>query len=712
MGRRDVVFDGEPEAVSAELVSGNYYSMLGVVPYAGQVFDPEMDMKPAPVAVISHAYWQRRFRLDPGVIGRSFRWNGRGFTIVGVTPPEFHGVIPGKAPEITLPLSMAGEILDGSGWFTSDSRFWLQVMGRLRAGYSIESAQAEVTTNYSRVIRAEAEHYKGNEFRRQQILALRMPLEAAGNGFDVLRSRFAEPLQLLMGTVALILLIACANLANLLLGRATTRRREIAVRLAMGAGRARILRQMLAEGMLLASIAGMLGVLLAWWSANALVVMMSNGGEPIALNLRPDLRVLAFAALISVVACLMFSLAPAIQATGRGIQPGLAEARLGARWRWGRGLIAAQVAISAVLLIVAGLFGRTLLRLYSIEAGFQREDVLLISVKTDRAGLQGHALRDHILESWRSTPGVLSASFEMSPLSYKGWEISANVEGHTYGPNEDDLVHVSYIAEDYFRTLRTPVIVGREFNGRDTATSPKAVVVNEAFARRYFHGQSPVGKWVNFKGDPERMEIVGMAKDIRSRSLRGDIPATLYVAAAQASRPPTGVYILRGAGTAGIVDSALSRVDVNLRATDVRTLEESLSRSILQQRMLGTLSGLFGALSLVLVSVGVYGVMAFQVARRQKEIGIRMALGARPIQVIGMVLRETAVPVGAGVGIGLVSASGLTRVAENMLYGVSPTDPVSFVGAGGLLLLLALVAAYLPSRRAARLSPVETLRCE
>jgi len=712
MGRRDVVFDGEPEAVSAELVSGNYYSMLGVVPYVGLVFYPEMDMKPAPVAVISYAYWQRRFGSDPGVIGRSFRWNGRGFMFIGVTPPEFHGVIPGKAPEVTLPLSMAGEILDGSGWFTSDSRFWLQVMGRLRAGHTIERAQAEVTTNYSRVIRAEAEHYKSNEFRRQHILAQQMLLEAAGNGFDVLRSRFSEPLQLLMGTVALILLIACANLANLLLGRATTRRREIAVRLAMGAGRGRILRQMLAEGMLLASIAGVLGVLLAWWSANALVVMMSNGGEPIALNLRPDLRVLVFAAVISVVACLLFSLAPAIQATGKGIQPGLAEARLGAGWRWGRGLIAAQVAISAVLLIGAGLFGRTLLRLYTVEAGFQREDVVLISVKTDRSGLQGHALRERILESLRSMPGVLSASFEMSPLSYKGWEISVNVEGYTYGPNEDDLVHVSYIAEDYFQTLRTPVIVGREFNGRDTATSPMAVVVNEAFARRYFHGQSPVGKWVNFKGDPERMEIVGLAKDIRSRSLRGDIPAALYVAAAQASRPPSGVYILRGAGIAGIVDSALKRVDAKLRATDVRTLDESLSRSILQQRMLGTLSGLFGVLSLVLVSVGVYGVMAFQVARRQKEIGVRMALGARPIQVIGMVLRETAVPVGAGVGIGLVSASGLTRVAENMLYGVSPTDPVSFAGAGGLLLVLTFVAAYLPSRRAARLSPVETLRCE
>lgn len=711
IGQRDFIFEEEPEAARAEFVSGNYYSVLGVSAFAGRTFDPEIDQNPTPVAVISHAYWKRRFALEPAVIGRSFRWNSRVFTIIGVTPPEFHGVVPGMRPEITLPLSLAGEIMGDPARLTSDSVRWLEGMGRLRAGYTIERAQAEVAAIYSRVIRAEAEHSKGNEFQRQRILAQRMPLEASGTGFDFLRFRFAEPLRLLMGIVALILLIACANLANLLLGRATTRRREIAVRLAMGAGRGRVLRQMLAEGMLLAVAAGVLGVLLAWWSANVLVTVMSNGGERIALNPRPDQRILAFAASISAAACLLFSLAPAIQATRQGIQPALAEARSGARWRWGRGLIAAQVAISVLLVIGAGLFGRTLLRLYSLETGFHREDVTLISVKTDRASLQGHALRGRILESLRSMPGMATASFEMSPLSYKGWEMGARVEGYTYGPNEDEHVHVSYIAEDYFQTLRTPVILGREFNDRDKATSPKVVVVNEAFARRYFQGQSPLGKWVSFKG-PDRMEIVGMAKDIRLRSLRGDIPATVYVHAAQAFRPPTGVYIVRGAGTARIVDSALKRVDGKLRATDVRTLNEDLSRSILGERMLGTLSSLFGALSLILVSVGVYGVMAFQVARRQKEIGIRMALGARPVQVTGMVLAETAVPVGVGVAMGLLGAFGLTRLAEKMLYGVSPTDPVTFAGAGGLLILLAVLAALVPSRRAARQSPVDTLRCE
>jgi predicted permease len=712
IGRRDVVFDEEPEAVSIEFVSGNYYSLLGVSAFAGRTLDSEIARNPTPVAVISHGYWTRRFGSDPNAIGRSFRLNGRVLTIIGVTPPGFHGVVPGLLPEITLPLSMAGEILNDPGRLARDSVRWLSVMGRLRAGYTIEKAQTEVTAIYSRVIQAEAEHYRDNEFHRRRILAQQMPLEASGNGFNNLRSRFAEPLRLLMGIVALILLITCANLANLLLGRATTRRREIAVRVALGAGRGRVLRQMVAEGLLLATAAGLLGVLLAWWLADALVMMMSNGGEPIALNVRPDLRILAFAAAVSMAACLLFSLAPAIQATRQGIQPALAEARQGARWRWGRGLIAAQVAISVVLVIGAGLFGRTLLRLYSIETGFHREDVVLISVKTDRAGLQGHALRDRILESLRSLPGVESASFEMWPLSYKGWEASVLVEGYTYGPNEDDQVHVSFIAEDYFRTLRTPVISGREFSERDTATSPKVVVVNDAFARRYFQGLSPLGKWLGFKGETDRLEIVGMVKDIRSRSLRGEIPATVYAASAQASSPPSGTYIVRGAGIAGIVDAALERVDEKLLASDVRTLDENLSRSILQERMLGTLSGLFGALSLILVSVGVYGVMAVQVARRHKEIGIRLALGARPVHVTAMVLAETAAPVSVGVAMGVAGALGLTRLAENMLFGVEPSDPVTFAGASMILILLAFLAAFVPSRRAARASPVETLRSE
>lgn len=363
-----------------------------------------------------------------------------------------------------------------------------------------------------------------------------------------------------------------------------------------------------------------------------------------------------------------------------------------------------------LLLIGAGLFGRTLLQLYSIETGFDRTDVVLFSVDSNRAGLHGHALQSRILQDLRSIPGIVSASFAMAPLSHRGWEASVRVEGYTHGPNEDDHAHLSFVAADYFKTLRIPLILGREFGERDTKASPKIAVVNETFAQHYFGEQSPIGQWVNIAGEPDRMEIVGVTADVRPRSLRQEIPPTVYTPIVQRDSLPAGLYVARGVRAAPVIDTALKRIDARLRVVDPRTLEDDLSRSLLRERMLGTLAGFFAALSLLLVCVGIYGVMSFQVARRQKEIGIRMALGARPAQVIRMVLAETALPVGIGVGIGVAGALALTRIAEKMLFGVKPTDPVSFADACALLTILSLIAAYVPSRLAARLSPVDTLR--
>jgi predicted permease len=520
-------------------------------------------------------------------------------------------------------------------------------------------------------------------------------------------------LGILMGIVVLVLLITCANLANLLLGRSAARRREIAVRLAIGAGRGRVIRQMLAEGMLLAFAGGALGVALACWSANALVTVMSNGGERIALNIRPDVRVLGFAAAVSIAACLLFSLAPAFRAVRFGLQPAPGEIRGSARRRLGRGLVAAQVAISTVLLIGAGLFGRTLMGLYAIETGFDRSHVILFSVNASHASLRGQALAARILEDLRHAPGVASASIAMSPIGRTGWDGSIRVDGYTFAPNEDDRVHFNVVGPDYFRTLRTPIVQGREFDERDTETSPRAAIVNESFARRYFADRQPLGKWVNIAGDPRRpMTIAGVAKDVQSRGVRDGAPPTVYMAMAQGGTQLWGGYLVRGNITGAMLDTVLKRIDPKLGAEDVRTLEEHLARTILQERIMGTLSGLFGAVSLLLVAVGIYGVMAFQVARRRKEIGIRLALGARPAQVTGMVLTEMAFPVGAGVTAGIGGALALTRVLEKMLFGVKPTDVVTFAGACGLLAALAVMAAYLPGRAAARLNPVETLRCE
>jgi len=393
----------------------------------------------------------------------------------------------------------------------------------------------------------------------------------------------------------------------------------------------------------------------------------------------------------------------------------MAEARGGANWRLGRTLVATQVAVSMVLLIGAGLFARTLVRLYAIQTGFDRTNVLLFSVNASHAALRGAGLQTRLLEDLRQAPGVEAASIAASPIGQTGWDGSIYVEGYTPSPNRDDSAHFNSVSADYFKTLRTPMILGREFDERDTETSPRVAIVNETFVRRYFADRQPLGKWVNTAGNQPRykMVVVGVAKDVQAPTLRDGVPPMMFMSIAQGggpAGPPDGGYLVRGSLTGAMLDTILKRIDPKLRAEEVRTLEEQLSRTMLRERIMSGLSGFFGALSLLLVSVGIYGVMAFQVARRQREIGIRLALGARPAQITEMVLAETALPVGIGVAAGIAGAIALTNVLEKMLFGVRATDPVTFTGACGLLVGMALVAGYLPSRAAAQLNPVETLR--
>jgi predicted permease len=374
------------------------------------------------------------------------------------------------------------------------------------------------------------------------VLAQRLELAPAAAGLDEMRRRFSEPLAILMGVVALVLLIACANIANLLLARSAARGREIAVRLAIGAGRARIFRQMLTEGLLLSCIAGALGVLLAYWLGNGLVTMMSNGGPRMALEVRPDLRVLAFAFFVSVAASLLFSMAPAIEATRVRVQPVLAEVRSG-RWRLGKGLIVAQVAISLVLLIGAGLFGRSLRNMYTLDAGFDRHGIVAFNVNAGKAGYKGARLRElqeRIIAGGRALPGVTSASLALFlPIAGGSWDGDIFVEGYTHAPDEDDVSHLNAVGPAYFKTLGTPVLLGREFSERDTADSPKVAVVNEAFSRYYFKGRSPVGRWISLEGpNKDPIQVVGVVKNVKYRNLRQEFPRTVYLAALQSPEPP------------------------------------------------------------------------------------------------------------------------------------------------------------------------------
>jgi predicted permease len=462
--------------------------------------------------------------------------------------------------------------------------------------------------------------------------------------------------------------------------------------------------------------------LLAYGFAERLVTAMSNGGPRMLLDVAPNARVLFFAAAVSTIACILFGLTPALQATRQSFQPALAEVRAG-RWRLGKGLIVAQMAISVLMLIGAGLFGRTLINMYALDPGFDRHGVVLFStnatqLRYTRPRIQEMQIR--VPAELEALPGVRSASVSMfAPISGGGWDGSFIVEGHPPTGSQNDISHVNSVGVDFFKTFRTPVVLGREFNRRDTDASPRVVIVNQAFARYYFPDRSPLGKWVAFEG-PERdshYQIVGVVKDVKYESLRHDFPRTIYMMNAQVPPGPDSyTFAVRTeGGMAAAVKAirvALAHVDPELRPVSVLSLEDHVNRSLLQERMLATLATFFGALALLLGAVGIYGTMAFQVARRRREIGIRMALGADRGSVIGIVLGQTARLTLAGCAIGAAAGLALTRIAEGILYGVRTNDPLTSIAAAAGLLLIALAAAYLPGRSAARTNPVDTLRVD
>jgi len=728
LGARDITIDGNPETVDFDLVSGSYYPLLGVHAAIGRTFDEDADRAPgAPaVAVISHRYWVRGFASNPAVIGKTFRRLDTVFTIVGVTPRDFFGTVVGNEPDISVPITMDAQVRGGASFLHEPNYQWLSVMGRLKPGRGINQAQAEAKQVFANIIAADAVSAELDSDRRGR-LGEYVELHPGGNGFDNLRRRFAEPLTILMGTAALVLLLTCANLANLLLAKSAARQREIAVRLAIGAGRGRVIRQLVAEGLLLALAGGTLGVLLAYGFAEGLVTAMSNGGPRMLLDVAPNARVLFFAAAVSTLACILFSLTPALQATRQSFQPALAEVRAG-RWRLGKGLIVAQMAITVLLLIGAGLFGRTLINMYALHPGFDwhgsdRQRVVLFStnaaqLRYTRPRIQEMQIR--VPAELEKLPGVRSASVSMfAPISGAAWDSGLLVEGHPPTGSQNDISHVNSVGVDFFKTFGTPVVLGRAFNQRDTAESPRVVIVNQSFARYYFPDQSPLGKWVAFEG-PEReshYQIVGVVKDVKYESLRHDFPRTIYMMNAQVPPGPDSyTFAVRtegGMATAvQAIRAALAHVDPELRPVSVLSLEDHVTRSLLQERMLATLAAFFGALALLLGAVGIYGTMAFHVARRRREIGIRMALGADERSVIGMVLGQTARLTLAGCAIGAAAGLALTRIAEGILYGVRANDPLTFSAAAAGLLLIALAAAYLPGRSAARTNPVDTLRID
>ncbi|PYR61940.1 MAG: hypothetical protein DMF91_08400 [Acidobacteria bacterium] len=709
-----IVIDGEDEFVMADLVSGGYFTVLGIDPAVGRLLGPGDDMlsPPAPAAVITDRYWQQRFGRSPSAIGTTFTARDRTFTIVGVTPPSYEGATQGRVPDLMLPLLMMMSDVQRSAMdFNS-----LNLLARLKPGATVKQANAEVQVLFGAFVQSQAA--RAAEKERSDILRQRAVALSAPDGFNPIRDTIAQPLLILMGIVGLILMLACVNLSGLLLARAAARQREISIRLAIGAGRGRLVRQFLTESLVLASLGGAVGLAMASWFS-ARLFMLFIGGREIVLSVAPDWRVLVFTCAVSLFACCAAGLAPALQAVRVTVNPALKEVRAHGHGRLGKAFVVAQLAISMVLVVGATLFVGTLVKLYAVDRGFDSDGVLVVSVRTSRPypASRAKAVQAALLDKLRTAPGVRSASATvMLPVSGSLWDRRVQVEGYRFRPDEPEQVGFNVIAPEYFVTLGTPLVSGREFSDRDTDMAPKVAIVNESFARYFFSDESALGRRVSSVN--VTYEIVGVVRDAKYQSLRDRVIRTMYIPWMQrdGEQPSRYSYLVRVAGNPLRLVPTLDRVirdaDPALRLRTARTYATIVDQSIATERIMATLGGLFGALALLVAALGMFGVLAFQVARRTNELGVRMALGASRLAMMRLVLREVVVMVVAGVSIGAGVALTLTGLAGKILFGLTATDPSVFVVAASVLAVAAVLAGWLPAVRASRVDPLVALRHE
>jgi predicted permease len=712
--------NGPATFVHGELVSGTFFDTLGVGVALGRTFIPADDAPGAPlVAVLSYGFWQTAFSGDPAAIGKTIWLNNVPVSIVGVAAQQFPGLDPARARQIWLPLSQSAQIgkdLYGSmsgdrpSLEAGDEVWWVYAVARLKQGITLEQAQAAAGALFHNDVLDKTKELFNAEDGPQ--LAL-MP---APQGISGLRERFSTPLAILMTAVGIVLLISCANVAGLMLARSASRQRELAVRLALGAGRARIARQLLTESVFLSAAGGSAGILLTYWSVQSLVAFMSRGGLwPSHLAVHLDLRVLAFAATASVLTGILFGLAPTFRGIHLDLTPALKEstrsfAGSASHGRWlnlGGGLVIAQVALAILALSGAGLLVRTLKNLKSIDPGFDTRNILLFNMDTVLNGYtkqQTHAFYSQLLERLEAIPGVLSAT-----CSFDSWTTSFEIEGETQHTQHQTLGLNA--GPKFFETMGIPLIAGRVFAPQDFSLPPdskwKPVIINKAFARSFFKDQNPLGRRINGS-----REIVGVVGDTRFRTLRSEIAPTLFVPGVgteatfevrTAVDPRTVIPALR---------SIVGRLDNNVPILSIKTESEQIEASLFQERLIARLSSFFGALSLLLACVGLYGLLSYEVTRRTREIGVRMALGARPPDILRFIVGQGIALSAAGAMLGILGALGVTRYLGSLLYGVRPFDPLTFFAVALLLGLVALAACYFPARRATRVDPMIALRYE
>jgi predicted permease len=713
------------EPMNVQLVSGTYFSVLGVQPALGRAFSKSDDepLGAHAVAVISNSWWTRRFAGDPTVIGKAIALGPTLYTIIGVAPRQFFGTTVGESPDVWVPLSMEKEV--SPGWNGLEDRWWdsLYILGRIKPGLPVSQAKASINVLAKAIWRDFAGPVIPSH-RQENIDHAWIPLTPASRGLSHLRFQYSLPLQILMVVVALVLLIACANIANLLLARSANRRREIAVRTAVGAGRARLLRQLLTEGLLLACLGGVLGFLFASWASRAILASISAGPEPLPLNIAPDARLLAFTFLVSLATALLFGTLPALRSTRvdltEAFKSGRGSAAPGMRSRFANALIVSQIALSFVLLIGAGLFLRTLVNLSRVDTGFDEKNVLLFSI--DPTAAVGYKLDSRLANLYEqleqrvaAEPGVEADSVSLSTFNEGSWRTPVSVLGA--GPHAEGNPHVMHnaVGAGYFATMGIPLLIGRVFEQQDTATSGKVAVINQTMARLYFPGGSPIGRRFGIESAAD-FGVIGVVKDAKYESLDEKPQPAAYYLYSQVLHLFYYDFELRYSGDRHVViaevRSAVASVDPNLTVAYQSTLAEQVDRSVASQSLIARLSVFFGLLAVFLASIGIYGLMSYGVARRTNEIGIRVALGAPRSGIFWMILRNGLLLAIAGLALGVPIALAAGRLVTGTLFGITPSDPATMIVAAILLVLLAVTAGYLPARRAIRVDPLVALRYE
>ena len=730
---------GQAEVVNGQAISGNYYSALGVPAIIGRtITETDDSASVTPVAVLSHQFWTTRFNGDRSVIGRQVNINNIAFTIIGVTAKEFAGTMQvGSSQDVSIPLAWEPQIAAERTMSRGAGLWWLRLMGRLKPGATIEQAQSTFAGAFQQSV---LEHRAARQARSQAALRTldpkdypRLGVDPGSQGEMNSRRSLTKPLRLLFGVVGLVLLIACANVANLLLVRATSRRKEIAVRLALGAGRGRLIRQLLTESLLLGTLGGGLGILFALWIKDGLFLVTDWGGRAMsALDAHLDLRLLGFTVGLTLLTSIVFGIVPALRATGFDLTPTLKDTGRNSsatgRSLFSKALVVLQVSVSVLLLIGAGLLVRTLQNLRHVETGFNANNLLLFSVDPSLIGYKEEKLATlykQMFARLEAVPGVKSVTFSRHALLSQG---STNTSVFLPGvvgadgkmANQGD-VYIHHVRENFLEAMEIPLLSGRTLSPLDDARTPKVAVVNQTFAKMYFHNENPVGKRFSFDDEkPGEIEIVGLARDAKYTSQRDETQPTAYQSWAQTLRGMGyATFEVRTEGDpgsfVGAIRSALREVDSNLPLSNIKTQFEQADETLAMERMFAKLLTLFGVVAQLLAAIGLYGVMAYSVSQRTQEIGIRMALGANRFKVLRMILKQGMVLTAVGVTLGLVCAYVLTKYLESltsMLFGVKPRDPWTFAVIAALLTAVALIASLVPARRAAKVDPLVALRYE